>query len=573
MNETGYWQRTLVRRVSRRGALRALAFSGAGLATAALIGCGSKQQTSSSSRSGATAAGQPKPGGEFRQPTTADPFELDSTIAGQGGPNEQFEELAYEPLLGFDYSGDAYNTALVPKLAEKWETPDAQNFTFQLRKGVKFANLAPVNGREVTSADWKFTFEYNSRLGQFAKLPQAFYGYLLFGIERVDTPDDYTLVLRFKKPFAPLLNYAASDHFGVLPHEIYDQYGKFSDTIVGTGAFQLDPASSQKGTHWVFKKNPTYWDAGKPYLDQITKLVITDNQTAFSAFQVGQLDTLFGGVALSGQDGRVLQTANPTAVITPQVALAPIHLYTNVARPPLDNTQLRRALSLAMDRNEFIQTFTNGQGLLAVPGAFPDTFTQEELKKMTYMKYDPQQAKQLLSAAGFPNGVDLEFLVNQAYGQTYATEAQLLQSQWAKAGIRLKLTVIADYNDYNHRTRGGSGNTQDYQLTMRGKAVDTDVDSYLYQVYDPNGGVEGGVAHYDPKLTPLVEAQRTEADPAKRKELVREACMYIEDQCWGMAIFRDVSYDVTHANVKGYHILWGGKDSDWAKYTWFDKST
>ena len=571
LDGTNYWQHTFARQVSRRGVLRSLAYGGAGLTAAALLGCGSKPKPATSG--GAATANQPKLGGEFHQPATADIYDLDVTYEGQTGPNGA-ATLAVESLLGFKYGPgvDPYTTDLVPRLAEKWETPDATNFTFHLRKGVNFAAVPPVPARELTSADWKFSLEYESRPNanqQFAKMPQAFYNWLLFGIDRVDAPDPYTVVVRFKEPYAPFLNYAAGNRLQALPHEIFDQYGNYQNHISGSGPFQLDETASQKGTRWVFKKNPGYWDAGKPYFDQITKLTITDNQTAFSAFQVGQLDTLLGGQALSTKDVQVVQAANPTAVVQSNVALNPYHMYLNMKRPPTDNVQVRRALSLALDRNEFIQTFTNGQGLWAVPGAFPDTFSQDEIKKMTYLKYDPQQAKQLLSAAGFANGIDLEFLFNKAYGATQQAIAELVQAQWAKAGVRMKLTVMADYNEYLKRTREGSG--EDYQVTIRGKSLETDIDSYLYAIYDPNGGVEGGVAAFDPTLTPLVEGQRKEPDAAKRHELEREACAYIADQCWHLAVFRDVSYTVSHPNVKGLQIIWSAASSDWAKNTWVER--
>ena len=81
----------------------------------------------------------------------------------------------------------------------------------------------------------------------------------------------------------------------------------------------------------------------------------------------------------------------------------------------------------------------------------------------------------------------------------------------------------------------------------------------------------GGIAPLDPKLTPLVEGQRRVADPDKRHELERQACAYIADQCWNLALFRDVTYTVTHPNVQGLRIIWSGASSDWAKNTWLER--
>ena len=570
MSATGYWQQALNRRLSRRSTMRALFCGSAGFVAAALIGCGNRRTSTRASGTTAVAA-QPRPGGELHLWETADPYDFDSTYAGQSTTNTHGDDLAYESLLGFRYGPDVdpYDPTIVPRLAEGWESPDAQNYTFHLRKGVKFASLPPVNGRELTSADWKFSFEYNARLGDLSKLPAAFYAWQLGGIDRVDTPDDSTLAVRFKQPYAPFRNYSAGDRFQALPREIYDQYGNFHDHIAGTGPFQLDPASSQKGSRWVWKKNPTYWDAGKPYLDRITRLIISDTPTALTAFQVGQLDTLAISARLSSQDARIIRTNSPNAVIKPNVELAPLHLYMNVNRAPLDNVNVRRALSLSVDRDEFVNTFSDGKGLWAVPGAFPDVFAQDEIKKMPYLRLDVAQAKQLLSQAGYPSGIDLEFLINKAYGATYQAEAELLQAQWAKAGIRVKLNVLGDYADYLKRTRAGPG--EDYQLTMRGKSLETDVDSYLFAIYHPDGGVEGGKPPYDQTLTPLVDAQRREADPAKRKALVRQACSYIADACWHLAIFRDVAYQVWQPYVKNLAVIWSDASADYAKNTWLDK--
>ena len=71
--------------------------------------------------------------------------------------------------------------------------------------------------------------------------------------------------IRFKQPFVPFVSYTATPFMGILAREIYDQDGHYKDRIVGSGPYQLDSAASQKGARWVWKKNPSYWDSGKPY--------------------------------------------------------------------------------------------------------------------------------------------------------------------------------------------------------------------------------------------------------------------------------------------------------------------
>src|SRR5581483_5836176 len=102
---------------------------------------------------------------------------------------------------------------------------------FHLHPGMKWPNVAPVNGRAFTSDDVKFSYSYQARFGdQFknSKLPQGTYAYYFEGMEGIDTPDANTVVVRFKDPFPPFPFYAGSGWNPIMPHEIYDQDGNFS---------------------------------------------------------------------------------------------------------------------------------------------------------------------------------------------------------------------------------------------------------------------------------------------------------------------------------------------------------
>jgi peptide/nickel transport system substrate-binding protein len=301
--------------------------------------------------------------------------------------------VAYESLLGFKSGPDIPygKTTLVPELAEKWETPDAQNYTYHLRRGVKFAALPPINGRELTSADVAWSYEYWSRSGRFSgkNLPKARYDTFFEGLDAVEVPDASTVVVRFKTPFAPFLNYSALDFNYVAPHEIFDQHGSFQDTIVGSGPWQLDVGGSQKGTHWLWKRNPTYWQTGKPYIDEVNWLVVPDTVALLNAFRTRQLDWIGEGNAVSHDQAAALKKSDPT-IQHYSYTLAPLHLYMNVRVPPLSDTRVRQAISLGIDRDEFIRTLAGGEGGWALAGAFPETFTQDEIKQILH--FDPTKA-------------------------------------------------------------------------------------------------------------------------------------------------------------------------------------
>jgi peptide/nickel transport system substrate-binding protein len=371
--------------------------------------------------SGAVMAVEPKVGGQFNVWRTADPTIWD-VRRGVEGDTTLFLNIVYESLLGYKYGeGVAYeDLTLVPELAESWEVnDDATVFTWHLRKGVKWANVPPVNGREVTSEDVKFSLEYVTGTGEFGtkamkehfkdvKLSTARYSYMATGIASVETPDRYTAVVTFEKPFAPYLSYSVNDGTRIQPREIYEQDGHMRDLAIGTSPFQMDWDDSRAGSRWIAKANPDYGQERRPYLDSVRALVILDASTALAAFRVGQLDFLTGsGHTFTDIEAQEILGGNADAVVTYTKGASPRHMYFNVRRPPFDDERVRKAVDLAIDRKEFIRVFEDGAGALVLPGAFLNTFTEAEIEKI--IRYDPEEAKRLLAEAGYANGLDLDF--------------------------------------------------------------------------------------------------------------------------------------------------------------------
>jgi len=552
--ERSHWAHAFGRRLSRRGAL-GLAGGTAG-AAALLAACGQRAGTPATSKQ-APAAAQPKSGGNVNVWQPVDPFDFDVTYLGKNTNNVEGVQHAYSTLIRFKFGpGIGYNTlTLEPALADKWETPDDQTYTFHLRSGLSFANIAPVNGRALTSADVKWSYEYESRTGQFGdkKLPPAQNAWMFSGVNSVQTPDAQTVVVKFDQPYTPFQNYIAYPWNPIMPHEIYDADGHFKNRIVGSGPFQLDVPASQKGSRWVWKKNPTYWEQGYPLLDSVTWLVIADEAAGRAAFQTKQLDVFPGaGTNIDVPTLEQLKQQRPDANVETYINPAPIHLYIQTKTKPLDDLRVRQAISLSIDRDEFIQTFTAGKGGYAMAGASVDTYSQDEMKQL--LKTDLAQAKQLLTAAGYANGVDLEILTpGQAYGDVYVQQAQLLQAQLKKGGFNPHITAI-DKADYLARKQ-----KQAFQIVFTGKALAPDPDSYL-TVFEP-GAVEnyGGVD--DPSLTTLIHQQRQEKDAAKRKEIIRQAVKRINvDQVWALCLLSPVGGALWQARLQDYAPNFGRRE-------------
>ena len=486
----------------------------------------------------------PKPGGVLNVQVTYDPVDWDITY--RGTTNAPGLALVYEGLLGFKTPPEASYSDLVvrPRLAERWElSADAKTYTFHLLKGVRFANLPPVNGREVTSSDVKFSYEYMARKGQFkdTKLPTSTIGWQFEGLEAVETPAPSTVVVRFEQPFVPFLNYAAVPLTSVLPREIYDQDGgHFHDHAVGTNAFQVDMTASQKGSRWVFKKNPGYRENGKPYIDEIRWLVIPDQSTAVAAFQTKQVDLLFD--VNQPVVAETIAKANPGAV-QQKYQRTPVHIYLNLQKPPLDDARIRKAISLSLNREEFSQLFGGGEWDVAGVGAATGILPPEEVKQL--QRYDPAEAKRLLTEAGVPNGFTMDYLLN-ASDQTFIKVFELIQSQAKQVGINFVAKSVADTAEATAANRSGN-----YFVYASSKLPQVDIDSDLYGVFYSTADMNYGRVK-DAKLDQLLVAQRREVDTKKRLDTIREAVRYINGNVLAFALPRVVVFHNWQPWLMGY---------------------
>ena len=514
---------------------------------AALAACGGRKASTSGS-----ASGKPQYGGQLHVPIASDPSGYDPTGAG-GGKSGLILQLAYESLIhvksgpGIKYT----DKVLEPALATSWESPDPQTFIFHLDKGAKFADLPPVLGRQVTSTDVKWSFEYESRTGPFQgnkKLGKAMYSWVYEGLDSIETPDSGTATVRFDAPMAPFLQHMASpyDQYApILAHEVYDQDGDFNTHLVGTGPWQLDESASQRGTIWVMKKNPTYFRSGRPYIDQINLLILPDDASQFAAFSAKQIDMV--GLDTPNIDPSTadqLSKNNPHAIKLQFPNLLGGYLYENVRKAPLGDLRVRKALALCVDRDEMLKTFSAGQGEWVAAGSPPGLFTQEELKKM--LAPDPAQARQLLSQAGYPDGVQIE-LINPGTargGQQEVNKMQLLQAQAKRGGIDLV------YHPVDLATETQRRNTGNFQTDYIPKPSN-DIDEYLVSTfYSKSAGNYDGID--DPKLDQLVLAQRSQIDPTKWNEAVRQAALYVNDQAYGFGFIYTIRYEFAQPYVHNY---------------------
>jgi peptide/nickel transport system substrate-binding protein len=327
----------------------------------------------------------------------------------------------------------------VGDLADRWSWQDNyKNLVFFLRKDVKWHD-----GKPFTSKDVKFTFDMLREASDApAKLRINPRKDWYANIEHIEAADPYTVVFRLKRPQPSLLMMLASGYTPVYAAHIPP--AQYRTGCIGTGPFKLK--EWRRGEFVEYVKNPDYFVKGRPYLDGLKYVVIVERGTRTAALQAGQLD-----VAFPGETGRTameqLKKAVPTMVFQPVAQNVSDNIIMNTKKPPFDNLKVRLAVSYAIDRKALISAVHQGG---AVPGASQQPkpygvwgLLDKDLVALPgYGKVEDMkaQARKLLAEAGYPNGVDVTWVLLNT--TEYKLIAEALQSMLAEVGIRIKFDVV-----------------------------------------------------------------------------------------------------------------------------------
>src|SRR4030095_599602 len=223
-------------------------------------------------------------GGVLTRASAWDPPVLDPRLTNSVGLS-QIATLVYNRLVRFPFADEATGTGdltLKGDLAESWSgSKDQRVWTFNLRKGVKWHNIAPLNGREFVAADVKYCYEAYAKEGV-----QSF---TFREIEGMETPDKHTVRLNLKSPNVMFPQNLAEAVAVVFPKEVLEEDGDLKKRMIGTGPFTLKEHTRKVKA--VLARNPDYFDKGRPYIDEYHILSTPDAATRTAAFRTGQTDT------------------------------------------------------------------------------------------------------------------------------------------------------------------------------------------------------------------------------------------------------------------------------------------
>jgi peptide/nickel transport system substrate-binding protein len=427
-------------RLNRRDFVR---LSAAGVSAAAVLGPGRRAAAAPYPDWLPASTKPPKRGGVLTRASSWDPPIMDPRLTQSIGLF-QFATLTSNRLVRYAFSDEATgptDLGLKGDLAESWSAnKDHRMWTFKLRQGVKWHNVAPLNGRELTAADVKYCFE------QYAK--QGVQTFTFQEIEGMETPDKYTLRVHLNTPNALFPQDLAEPIALIFSREILEADGDLKKRLVGTGPYTLKEHTRK--VRVVLQRNPDYFDKGRPYADEYVILSTPDAATRLAAFRTGQSDILWLATPSEVETAR---GTNPNALVQSyHNTLTPFGLALAQDRPPFNDVRVRRAISMAIDRQKQLDTVFEGNGILGwgVPYIYYQDTAPTAKELGPWWQYQPEQAKKLMAEAGLAKGFETTLFYYEYFPQM-TSQVQLVQSDLKKnLNIDVKITKL-DYTTYYGR--------------------------------------------------------------------------------------------------------------------------
>jgi peptide/nickel transport system substrate-binding protein len=405
----------------------------------------------------------------------------------------------------------------MPSLKNGGIAKSGLEYTFKLRRGVTWHD-----GQKFTAKDVKFTYDLimNPKFGAFTKV-----GYDV--ISSLETPDEYTVRVRLKEPFAPFLT-AWGDTY-IVPAHILEgvadpNTAEFNTkSPVGTGPFKF--ASRVAGDHLVLRANDKYHGPG-PFLDRVIFKYIPDLTVLYTQFKTGAVDV----TGLQGISAEFYAEAKnlPGATIHLHTSPSVEYIYFNAGKPQFKELAVRQALYAAMDKRAIVDQIYYGVQKPAEGYLPPNSWAYNpELPKH---EYNPEKAKQILDEAGWKPGPDgvrakggvrLAFTNSTTAGNKLREQTQaLIQQNWKAIGVDMQINnmpAAVVWGEYYVKSKYESL-LVGIQATLGG---DPDCLNRIHSKYIPaeSGSGRNVLQYKNPQVDRLLEEGVREVDPAKRRAL------------------------------------------------------
>src|ERR1700733_4259358 len=429
------------------------------------------------------------------------PTNLDTRV-GIDAQSERIDSLIFDYLLSH---GDNLNVA--PGLAERWEIPDPLTYLFHLHRGTRFHD-----GRTLTAHDVKWTFD-SLLSGKIRSTRGAAYRF----VDRIDAPDDFTVIFHLKEPDAALLWNLSEGAGGIVPDGSGDEMTRHP---IGSGPFKFVSAETDREV--VVERNDDYWGE-KAKLARVRFAVVPDATTEALELRKGSADVAINALT---PDTVFTLSKDPNLQVERAAGTRLAYLGFNLRDPILKDARGGQALAYALERRPMIEYLWRGQAEPARSVLPPQSWAYNG--NVPAYDHHLDKANQLLDAAGYPevNGVRFHITMKTSTDENTRLMVAVMQQQLRAAGIALDIRSFefaTFFSDVQH------GAFQMYGLRWIGGNEDPDIFEYAFDSakFPPNGANRG--YYSNPKVDALIDQARRENDPNVRKPLYAEVQRILAD--------------------------------------------
>jgi peptide/nickel transport system substrate-binding protein len=501
--------------------------------SAFLVACGGGSGSSSGSTTGGEAtsadSGEPVKGGTLKFARTADAdVGLNPIDAPSNGSIFTIQQV-FDQLVEV---GDGDEP--VPGLAESWETSkDGLVWTFHLRDA-QFSN-----GEPVTAEDVKFSVDRFSD-------PEININYATLGeaIGSTKVVDPKTVEIKLDHVDGAFLDALSMFAAAIVPKKVVEQVGDkaFAEQPVGSGPFEVTEYT--RGQRTVLKKNPHYWRAGQPYLDEVVFEYTPDANTRVLKLRSGEVDVADGipynqVASLDGTEGITVQVSD---------SLKWDAVWLNNEEAPLDELEVRQALNYATPKEQILEAVLFGNATVANSVIPPVKYWDESVEPYPF---DLAKAEQLMAKSSVPDGFDLDLTIPSGDPVEKQT-AEIIKAEWAKIGVNVNIVQQEFGTMFANWLEGKGG----MAATFPGDALSSDTlsdDEIAAIVFDPAAGLNSlGTGYENKKVIDLLGKAKGTLDEQVRADSFAEVQSIVLEDAPAVPLFFTKSVTGVQDSVKNF---------------------
>ncbi|MCC3454592.1 ABC transporter substrate-binding protein [Microcoleus sp. PH2017_08_TRC_O_A] len=486
-------------------------------------------------------------------------------VYGAGGPPVNLEPgnvtdgnsvIAIDQIYNRLTDSKPGTVELAPSLATEWSSStDGKTWTFKLRSGVKFhdgtdfdADAVKFNVDRWWDAKNPHGYRDSGKTYQIWKdFFAGFKGDKASLVKDVTVVDKSTIRFVLNRPFAAFPAAIGSGYFGIASPAAVKKagakYGTPGSLAVGTGPFVFKEWIS--GDRIILEKNPNYWKAGTPKVNQLVIRFVDDPAARLAQLRAGQLD--FTVDLTPDQLKEVQADANLETVLRPSFNVG--YLALNPGYAPLAKSEVRRAIAQTINKQAIVKAFWGELGKYDSQ-FIPPSLNWAESDKVKDYEFNPQQAKAMLAKAGYPNGFDLDLWympVSRPYFPTPKPIAEAFAADLSAIGIRVKL-LTKDWSAYLADRLKPPG----FQAFMMGWTGDYgDPDNFYYPHFGPGSTADLG-NWKNPKVLELLDRGRASGDKAARGKIYAEVSEILHGEAVRLPIVHSQPLLGKRKNIKGW---------------------